>query len=256
VADSTRPSAQVIYERVLDDARDEIERRNDRLAFSGVFAGLAMGLTAIGVATALAVLPPGGSSDALAKLLYPVGFLAVVLGRAQLFTENTLYPVVLTLSQRRYLGATARLWAIVFAANLLGVLLFALLAAETSALTVPIRDELVKLGAEAQAGGFGHTFWSGVIGGWLIALMAWLVAAGDHVAGQFLVVYVFAFVVGLGGFDHCIASAGEVLAATFDGRVGFGAFLEWLAPTTLGNVAGGVVIVSMLNFGQVAARRG
>ena len=243
----TRPSADEILERVLATGVQAVTRPPLRLAFSALFAGLAMGLTGLGVAAALAA----GASPAAALLLYPLGFLAVILGRAQLFTENTLYPVVATLDERRYLGRTARLWAIVFAANVAGALAFAFLGVRTGALGPELEREVRTLGAEAVRGGFGATFWSGVLGGFVIALVAWLVEAADDVAGQVLLVFALTYVVGLAQLDHCIASAAYVLGDTLDGGTSPGEFAQWLAAATLGNTAGGVLIVALLNYGQV-----
>lgn len=251
--DTGRLSVREIFARVSSDARDELGRPPSSLGFSALFAGLAMGLTGLGVASALAVLGTSPGDQFVANLLYPLGFVAVILGRAQLFTENTLYPVALILAERRHLVATARLWAVVFVANVLGALLFALLAIQTGALDPAIATELVVLGEEVVAGDFADTFWSGVVGGWIIALVAWLVAASQWTIGQFFVIYLLTFVVGLGGFAHCIASAGEALAAALDGQVAAGELARWLAAATLGNVVGGVGIVALLNYGQVAS---
>lgn len=251
MADDTRPDAHQIYERVVASAEDELDRTSSALAFSALFAGIAMGLSGLGVATASAILPAGGSAEFVAALLYPLGFVAVILGRAQLFTENTLYPVVLTLGDRRWLIPTARLWLTVFAANIAGAFLFALLAAESPALEPGFREELARLGDHTSAASFASNFWSGVIGGTAVALVAWLVEASDSGTARFAVIFSLTFLIGLGAYDHCIASAGEVFAGTLEGEVGIGRCAEWLAAATLGNIAGGVLIVSLLNFAQV-----
>jgi len=249
---TARPSAGDIYTRVAEDAREELARPAAHLAFSGLFAGMTIGFSGLAVAAALVQL--GGASGAhfVAALLYPVGFLAVILGRAQLFTENTLYPVVLVLEDhRRHLGPTARLWAVVLATNLAGALVFALLVVETGAVSADLQRELGRLGDQALAGGFFPNFWSGLFAGWLIALIAWLVEASDAAIGRFVVISVLSFVVGLASFDHSIASAAETMTTMFAGDAGVGEVLGWLAAVTLGNVVGGVLIVAVMNYGQV-----
>jgi formate/nitrite transporter FocA (FNT family) len=186
-------------------------------------------------------------------LLYPIGFIAVIIGRAQLFTENTLYPVVLVLSQRRYLRQTLRLWAVVFLSNVAGAALFSLLAIRTSALSAVFQHELVSLGVESSAHPVAHIFWTGVIGGWLIALVAWMVTASHWTIGQIAVIWLLTFLVGLGKFAHCIATTGEILAAVWGGAIPFSDYLRWIFPATAGNIVGGVIIVSLLNWGQVKA---
>lgn len=251
-ATSSRPKVQAIYARVMEDAHDELERPSRALGFSGLFAGFTIGATPLAVATALAVLG-GGEEEFIAALLYPVGFIAVIIGRAQLFTENTLYPVLATFDEPRFLGATLRLWAVVLAANLLGGAVFALIAMETSALPDAAVAELGKLGREAAAGGFWETFWSGVLAGWLLALVAWLVEAAEGAIGQLLLVWVAVLPIGLVPLDHCVATAVEVFAGTLAGEVQVDKLIGWLATATLGNVLGGIFIVSVLNYGQVTS---
>jgi formate/nitrite transporter FocA (FNT family) len=155
------------------------------------------------------------------------------------------------LDERRHLMATLKLWGIVFASNVLGAFLFALLAGKTPALRPDILAELIRLGQETSTGSFGHFFWSGVIGGWIIALVAWTVTASHWTIGQLAMVYLLTFVVGIGHFAHCIAGSGEVLSAVVAGAVPVAGYLGWLAPATMGNICGGVLIVSLLNYGQV-----
>jgi formate/nitrite transporter FocA (FNT family) len=251
-----RRTAREIFEAVEDNAHEELRRSMQALAFSGFAGGLSMGLTGLGVAAALAVLGDSAHHEFLAYLLYPVGFIAVIIGRAQLFTENTLYPVALILSERRHVVDTIRLWVIVFLSNVLGAVAFAALAVRTDSLSTDIARQLVQLGTQAAQGSGSHIFWSGVIGGWIIALVAWMVTASHWTIGQIMVIWLLTFVVGIGHFSHCIASSGEIMSAVFAGSVGFGRYLSWLGVATSGNIAGGVMIVTLLNFGQVKAGEG
>lgn len=168
-----------------------------------------------------------------------------------MFTENTLYPVILVLDERRHVLRTLRLWGVVFAANVIGACLFALLAVKSGALRPDILSELVKLGVEAVAGTPAHMFWSGVIGGWVIALVAWIVTASHWTIGQLAIIYLLTFLVGVGRFAHCIASSCEILSAVMGGSVSAAGYFQWLIPATLGNICGGVFIVSLLNYAQV-----
>lgn len=129
-----------------------------------------MGLTGLGVAVCMAALGNVPGQQFIAYILYPVGFIAVIIGRAQLFTENTLYPVALILSERRHVADTARLWSVVFLFNILGAIGFSALAVLSGALRENVASHLVQLGVAAVQGSGNHIFWSGVIGGWIIAL--------------------------------------------------------------------------------------
>jgi formate/nitrite transporter FocA (FNT family) len=254
--ESTRPSAEEILERVLADAEEEIGRPSAALAISGFAAGLVMGLSPLGVAAIETALRSShGWREAVAYSLYPLGFIAVIIGRAQLFTENTLYPVVLVLDRREHLLDTARLWVVVLLANLAGVLVFATIASQTSALSPQMQEHLTHLGENALRGSWGAHFWSAVIGGWLIALVAWLIESTTGSIAHVAIVWLMTFVVGIGLFAHSIATAAEILTAVTGGSAQTTHFLAWATAAVTGNAIGGVVIVSLLNYGQVVAGR-
>lgn len=249
--ESKRLTAPQIFHAAVESAREEVNRSARTLAFSGVAGGITMGLSALGVASVRALIGDGGWQQLISYIIYPVGFIAVIIGRAQLFTENTLYPVVLILDERRYFVATMRLWGVVFASNILGAALFAWLVIKSNALRPEVLTQLVKLGLDASGGVYSHFFWSGILGGWLIALVAWLVTASHWTIGQLVMVWLLTFVVGVGRFAHCIVTSAEILSAVFAGALPAATYFRWLLPATLGNIVGGVVIVSLLNYGQV-----
>ena len=251
MAETSRLSAAEIFDRTTAAGEDELARPAHNLAFSALAAGLAMGLSGLGVALLLTLLGTDGVGETVAYLAYPIGFVAVILGRQQLFTENTLFPVAATLSRVSLLGRTARLWGIVLGANLVGTTLFALLATRTPALPSEVAAELATLGADQAGRPFWTVFWTAVVAGWLIALVAWLVTAGTDTVGQVLLIILLTYVVGLGKFAHSIAGSAEVLTALFSGDIGVGSSLSWHVAAVLGNIAGGVVIVALFNYGQV-----
>lgn len=252
-ASSNRRSAGEIFAAAVKNARDELERSSRALAFSGLTGGLTMGLTGLSVAAVHATIGKGGWSDMASFLFYPIGFIAVIIGRGQLFTENTLYPVILVLDERkrRDLINTARLWFVVYFSNIAGAAAFAALAIRSGALRPDIAAALIDLGKESVSQPGAHVFWSGVIGGWLIALVAWMVTASHWTIGQLAMTWLLTFLVGIAHLAHCIATSGEILSAVVHGEAGFAAYAHWLLLATLGNIAGGVVIVSLLNYGQV-----
>jgi len=93
------------------------------------------------------------------------------------------------------------------------------------------------------------------VGGWLIALVAWLVSASHSTFGQLALIGFFTFIAGAGYFVHAIAGSSEVLAAVLTEGLPVSHFLRWLAMAVLGNAVGGVGLVSLLNYGQVETTR-
>jgi formate-nitrite transporter family protein len=251
-----RPIAQDIYEQVANNARQELGRSSISLAISGLAGGIFMGLSALGNAIAIALLTPTGSTPTnttlfVAKMFYPLGFIVVILGRSQLFTENTLYPVALVLAEKKHFWKTLRLWATVLPANVLGALAFAALAALTSALRPDMLQALAQLGLDAAHNPPSAIFWSAVMGGWIIATVAWLVSGSHSITGSVMIIWMLAFVVGLGNFAHSIATSGEILAAVLIGKATWSSYGTWLLLAVAGNICGGVGMVTLLEYGQV-----
>jgi formate/nitrite transporter FocA (FNT family) len=251
-----RPSAQDIYEQVANNARQELGRSSVSLAISGLAGGIFMGLSALGNAIAIALLTTPGTAPTnttlfIAKMFYPLGFIVVILGRSQLFTENTLYPVALVLAEKKHFWNTMRLWAVVLPANVLGALAFAALAALTNAIHPNVVQALSQLGLDAIHHPPATIFWSGVMGGWIIATVAWLVSGSHSITGSVMIIWMLAFVVGLGNFAHCIAASGEVLTAILTGQAHWAAYPTWFLPAVAGNICGGVGMVTLLEYGQV-----
>ena len=248
--DLDRPTANEIYDQVSRNGRQELKRPAAALAVSGLVGGLTMGLTGLSVSVVQAQLGPAPWAEFVSLLLYPVGFMAVILGRAQLFTENTLYPIALILDERRHFWRTLRLWSIVLPANIAGAFLFALLAARTRALQPATLHALSQMGVAAASPGMRHIFWSGVVGGWIIAMVAWTVSGSHSITGSVAVIWVLTFIVGLGHFAHCVATSGEILSAVLNHAIPASAYFRWLLPAVGGNVAGGVILVTLLEYGQ------
>lgn len=248
--DLDRPSASEIFDQVSRNARRELSRPVRALAISGLVGGLAMGFTGLSVSVAHAQLGHSPWADFVALMLYPIGFLTVILGRGQLFTENTLYPVALILAERGHMLRTLRLWSTVFPCNIAGACLFAILAVRAPSLQSGALRELTQMGIAAAAPSTSHIFWSAVIGGWLIAMVAWLVSGSHSITGSVAIIWLLTFIVGLGHFAHCVAASGEILSAVFAGNLPAGAYFRWLWPATLGNIAGGVGLVTLLEYGQ------
>lgn len=246
-----RPSAEDIYQQVATNARQELKRSNTSLAISGFGGGAFMGLSALGTAIAVALMGDSGGAHMISRMFYTLGFIVVIVGRSQLFTENTLYPVALVLAEKKELWNTLRLWAVVLPANVAGAFGFALLVSKTPSLSPMYVEALSHLGSKAIAHPAGAVFWSGVIGGWIIALAAWMVSGSHSITGSVAVIWLLTYIVGLGDFAHCIASSGEILVTVLTHHAPWIAYPQWLIPAVLGNICGGVGLVTILEYGQV-----
>jgi formate/nitrite transporter FocA (FNT family) len=242
-------SAGQILEAVVKDGREELDRASLGLAFSGVAAGLNISFSAVALAVVGALT---GGVGLAAYLVYPLGFLIVILGRAQLFTENTVTPVTVALTDPRAVPNMLRLWTVVFVANILGAMLFSAIIVYGHILEPAALQILFEEVSHKAHYGFGSVLLKAVFGGWLVALIAWLVSASQDTISQVFFVFSLTFLIPAAGLTHCIAGSSEFLISVFSGEEGWTGYLGgFLLPTTLGNIVGGVVLVTLLNYGQV-----
>ena len=250
-------SATVVHEAILREGEDELKRPTSALIWSALAAGLSMGFSMVAEGLIQSMLPDAAWRPLLSKFGYSVGFLIVILGRQQLFTENTL-TVILPLLQRREgacLKNVARLWAVVLVANVVGALIFAWVLGGTDVFDANMRATFAEMGHKALNGNFGTMVLRGIFAGWLIALMVWLLPfAGET---RVLVIIILTFLVGLGHFPHIIAGSTEVLYLVIISAASWkDYFIGFMIPALIGNVLGGVMLVAMLNHAQVVAGNG
>ena len=249
---STKTAGEIL-ETVVEDGQKELERASAGLAFSGLAAGLNLSFGVVAMAVVGAMT---GKIGLTAMLVYPIGFLIVILGRAQLFTENTVTPVTVVLTNHRQFPNMIRMWTVIFFSNLLGTTIFAAVVVYGRVLEGLPMDLLLKEVDHLLAYGFWTTVIKAVFGGWLVALIAWLVASSRDTISQIFFIYVIAFLIPAAGLAHCIAGSSEILMSVFAGHTSFLRYLDsFLLPTTIGNIVGGVVLVTLLNFGQVVGSK-
>jgi formate-nitrite transporter family protein len=186
------------------------------------------------------------------KLGYSLGFLIVVLGRQQLFTENTLTVVLPVLLHKsgKVLTRVARLWGIVLSVNLLGTCMFAYFVAYTSIFDQQTKAAFYAIGYTHVGIAFGTTFLRAIFAGWLIALMVWLLPGAEH--ARVIIIIILTYIIGLGGFAHIIAGSTTVFYLVAIKAVSRGDYtLHFFFPALFGNVAGGISLVAALGHAQV-----
>ena len=245
-------NASITYEVIRREGEKELERSPQALAWSGLAAGLSMGFILVAEGLLRSHLPDAPWRPLVAKLGYSVGFLIVILGSQQLYTENTLTPIVPLLARKsgEMLGRVLRLWAIVLATNLIGTILFAWVLARTTLFDVEMHDAFVGVASEALRGDFATTVLRAIFAGWLIALMVWMLPAAQ--SEQVPVIVGMTYLVGVAGLSHIIAGSTEVAYLVARGAATWGDYLgRFVIPTTLGNTLGGVTLVAALNHAQV-----
>jgi formate-nitrite transporter family protein len=252
----TSVTAYVVHEAIRLDGEEELRRSYSALAWSGFAAGLSMGFSLVGEGVLRSYLPDAAWRPLISKFGYSLGFLIVIIGRQQLFTENTLTAILPLLARWNLatLWQVLRLWAVVLIANLAGAHLFAWVAACTEAFHAEAQRAFDEMGREAIQVTFGNALLRGIFAGWLIALVVWLSAAYE--SGKLAIIVILTYMVGLAKLTHVVAGSTEVLFLVMKGEISWGASVAgYILPSLLGNIIGGVTLVSALNHAQVSLRR-
>lgn len=248
-----RFSSDEIFQRIIASADEEIDSSTRELFFSGIAAGFAITLTFLGHAVGSALFPSNGF---LSAILYPLGFLYIIMGRYQLYTENTLPPVALVLTRLTSLPMLFWVWIVVLAGNAIGAGLGAFALANSHVLS----PAAMRAGAEFTRHGLSLAWWDvflkALFAGWLVAGVVWLDHAARDTVSRFLLIYIVFYMIAAAELYHVITAACEAFYFVLIGETGlFTVFSEFWLPVLLGNTIGGVVLVALVNYAQTAERR-
>ncbi|MDP1028259.1 formate/nitrite transporter family protein [Sphingomonas sp. KR1UV-12] len=252
VDDLKAADARELHRTVREEGEEELNRPAAALFWSGLAAGLAINTSLIAEAALHRDLPDTQWRDLVVALGYPIGFVMVILGRMQLFTESTITAMLplATRPSRWALGRTLRLWGIVLGANLAGTAIAAALI-DAGLLGDPElrRAALEVSGRILELGPWG-TFLNAIPAGFLIAVIAWSLPNAREQA--FLVIVAITYVVAIAGFSHSVVGSDEAFLLLFDGQVGvMQALFALIAPAVLGNLVGGAGLFAVLAHAQV-----
>ena len=247
-------TADITYEVIRREGKKELQRSTRALAWSGLAAGLAMALTFMAEGLLRAHLPDAHWRPLVTKLGYPFGFLVVIMASQQLYTENTLFPVVNLLVERTMAVAKKMLslWGVVLVGNLLGAFIMGWVLARTSLVEPDVRGALRAIALESVAPGYWSVFIRAIVAGWLIAGLVWMLPAAE--SAHVTVIFLMTYLVGIGQFAHVIAGSVSAFFLAANGDISLGdALATFTMPALLGNTLGGVTLVAALNHAQVSS---
>lgn len=253
VDDLTDVTTAVMYGAISRAGRHELSRPFSALWWSGVAAGLAISMSVVCKGILTAMVPDAAWQPAITNWGYSVGFLLVIMGRMQLFTENTVTPILplLAAPSLSMLRQTARLWLIVLLANMVGTFFAALLMTHGGIVPPFAMEGVLEISRHyAAVAPLDHLLWS-MPAGFLIASLVWLLPRMEG-AGEVLIIAIVTYMIGLGGFSHVVAGSTELFVVVLKGELSVGAALVGgILPALVGNVVGGTVIFAAIAYAQV-----
>jgi formate/nitrite transporter FocA (FNT family) len=245
-------SSKLIYEVIRREGQEELARPARSLIWSGIAAGMLISFSVLGEAIFRTYLPDAPWRHLVENLGYSLGFLLVIIGNMQLFTENTI-TTVLPLMVRptpRMLGRVARLWLIVLLANVVGAFAVSFMFVYGSVIPENLQPALLSLSEHAVGMAPGQSFFRAIPAGVLVAAIVWMLPQNED--SSFWIILTFTWLIAAGDFTHVVAGSVEMAYLSWKGLLGpveaiFGFFLPVLA----GNIFGGTVIFALMVWGQV-----
>jgi formate-nitrite transporter family protein len=232
------------FVRMLSEGTQRLHRSWREVLVTGFFGGTEV---AMGVLAYLSVLS-ATHQPLLAGLAFSIGFLALLLGRSELFTEGFLVPVATVAAKRASIGQLLRLWSGTLSANLAGgwVMMWLIMAAfpQLRAQTVESATHYATAPMSVQ------TLSLAVLGGMAITLMTRMQHGTDSVPGKIAAAVAGAFLLAGLQMFHSILDSLLIFGAfaTGDAPFGYLDWLGWFSYTVTGNVLGGLVLVTLLRL--------
>ncbi len=254
---------QDIYSRAIDEGAERLNRNRLDLVVTSAMAGGEVLFGAITAATVTGFLLPTLGREAatiVGALVFPLGFVLVLMGRSELFTENFLIPITRLLQlhhSERAFSRLGRLWLYSLVFNLVGALVAAFLLTRAGVLPPSTLEEVRHLAEQKTSTEFLESFYSAVQAGALMTLLTWLLLSVKDFGARIAVIFLIGFVIELHHFNHVVVSAGQIFMGMFSGAEARPR--DWLAnnfvPAILGNMLGGVGLVTGLRALQVWTKK-
>ncbi len=252
VNDAARNHSEILQEQ-LKEGQEIFERNTVSIIISSLTAGLEIGFSFLLLCTVYSFFEGKVSEAAIFKimtLVYPAGFIMVILGQSILFTEQTSLLSLPVLNNKQSLWKLLKLWGLVIAGNLIGGYLMAVLL-------IWIGPELGIFRLNAVSHIASHVisfspqviFASAVLAGWLMGLLSWLLSSAKDTVSRLLLIFMITGIMAFTGLHHSIVGNVEVFAGLIGtSAIGLKDYLSFQSIAIIGNAIGGVVFVALLKY--------
>ncbi len=248
-----RFSSDEVFQRIVAAADEEITSGSRELFFSGLAAGFAITIT---VLLYVSMETSTNGDPVLSALLYPLGFIYIIIGGYQLYTENTLPPVALTLERLASVPALLRNWTVVLAGNFVGGAAGAAALAWGGVFSPDASAVAIEVAQKGVATDGWTLFFKAAFAGLIVASVVWVDYAARDTISRLVVVYLAFLAIPLGGLFHVVVSFSEMLYLVFQTDFSFVTGLTgFVLPVLVGNTIGGVLLLTVVNYFQTTERR-
>jgi len=252
-AEKPKEAYEIMNEQ-LETGLKEYNRSDLGLFLSSLSAGLEVGFSILIIGIIHTLFKSESTTGQLAvmmALVYPIGYIFVIIGRSELFTEHTTLATIPVMNGQASLAGLARLWLIVYVGNLAGGYLFGSISLVFNGEMHLIGKDFFYFVSEKMLKySVGATLISSIMAGWLMGMLSWLLSSAQDTFSRVVMIFLVTFLISIAGLHHCIVGSIEVFMAFFAeaNKITLGEFLKFQGLATLGNIIGGVFLVAMVKF--------
>lgn len=244
---------RTILSRVIHEGEEIFKINNRAMTLSAIIAGLEIGFSYFLLCTLHHLLEGKIGENAIFKLfsiVYPVGFILVILGKSALFTEQTSVLTLPVLNGQRKITELLRIWGLVIVGNVIGGILFTLfIGALAPQLNLFTHETMITVGSHVAHHDGWTIFLSAIVAGWLMGLLTWILNSTTNSLSRIFLIILITGVIGFGGFHHSIVGNIEVFGAyLYSDAISIFDYLSFLLLTLLGNAIGGGVVVGLFKY--------
>jgi formate-nitrite transporter family protein len=254
IANQKPKEAYEIMKEQIETGLKEHNRSNVGLFLSSVSAGLEVGFSVMMIGIMYTLFKAEVSTSQLylmMALVYPIGYIFVIIGRSELFTEHTTLATIPVMNGEASVNSLLNLWSLIYVGNLLGGYLFGTIFLQFNASAHLIGLDFFYFVSEKMVAHSGSNILiSSIIAGWLMATLSWLLSSVQDTFSRVLMIFLVTFIISIAGLHHCIVGSIEIFMAFFGNanRISWIDFLKFQGIATLGNIIGGVVLVASIKY--------
>jgi formate-nitrite transporter family protein len=256
--DKPKDASQILNEQIEESIKG-FSRGNISTFISSFTAGLEIGFSVLLMGTIYTLFGEQMSNSQLTMILaicYPLGFIFVIIGRSDLFTEHTALAILPVLNRSANLKDLFRLWGVIYAGNIVGGYFFSIILDKVG---VPVgfvnAEAITYLAFKVIDHSWNTMLLSAMFAGWMMGLLGWLITSSQETISRIIMIILVTTIIGVTGLHHCIVGSIEVFSGfLISDQITFTDYLQFQLWATLGNAAGGTIFVAILKFSYIRAK--
>jgi formate-nitrite transporter family protein len=250
---TVKSHGEILNEQIHEGV--ETYKKNPKGTFlSSLTAGLEIGFSYLLLCTVYSTFIAHFSESTVFKLMalvYPVGFILVILGKSVLFTEQTSLLTLPVLNRKQSIASLLKIWGLVISGNLLGGFII-------SGILIWIGPHLDIFDYTAITNIAKHNshydgiviLVSGVLAGWVMGLLSWLLTSAGDTISRIFIIFLITTILAFTGLHHSIIGNIEVFSGMLvSAEITLDDYLKFESLALLGNAIGGVVFVALFKYG-------